>query len=89
MKPTKWPNENGEPTNLKNLTNEHLLVNTQRLVDAKRRNEDDRLYNIVSDASEYNSETAHSGTRPLKFTGHLKQMVNECKKRGVPLNTDR
>lgn len=85
----KWPNENGEPTLLKDLTNEKLLVDTQRLVDAHRRQEDDRLHASVVDMSEYDPATAHKRTGPLKFTGLLNRMVKECEKRGLEINTDR
>ena len=86
----QWPDEHGQNRNINSLANEKLLADTQRLVDAHRRHEDDRLYANVTDASEYDPEVSHKCTQPLVFEGLLGQMVKECeKRRGLELNTDR
>ncbi len=84
----KWPDEQGKPTGVGKLTNETLVVDTQRLIDVQRRREDDLMY-----ANMWGSETSikfiRNRLKPLKFVGHLKKMVKECQKRGIPINTDR
>lgn len=84
----KWPNENGNPTTVGKLTNEKLVVDTQRLIDSQRRYEDDRMYANVR-GSESSVKFIRSRLKPLKFVGHIKKMVEECAKRGLPINTDR
>lgn len=84
----KWPNENGKPITVGKLTNETLVADTQRLIDAIRRYEDDRMYANVQ-GSESSVKFVRNRLKPLKFTGHIKKMVEECAKRGLPINTDR
>lgn len=86
---TQWPNEHGQNRNIKSLANEKLLVDTQRLVDAHRRREDDLLYANTVDETEYDPAVSHERSQPLVFEGIIEQMVAECNKRGLELNTDR
>lgn len=85
----QWPDEQGQPRNIKSLANEKLLVDTQRLIDAQRRHEDDLLYANTVDVAEYDPAVSHQRSQPLVFEGLIKQMVEQCKKRGLELNTDR
>lgn len=85
----QWPDEHGQNRNINSLANEKLLVDTQRLVDAHRRHKDDLLYANVTDAAEYDFAVSHKLSQPLVFEGLIKQMVDQCKKRGLELNTDR
>lgn len=84
----KWVDEAGGKTDLGDLSNEKLLNDTQRLVDALRRRLDDKLLgDVLSD--ELTHSDAHQKLDELKFEGLLKDMVKECQKRGLALNTDR
>lgn len=85
----QWPDEHGRSTNIKSIANEKLLVDTQRLVNAQRRRQDDLLYANTVDATEYDPAVSHERSQPLVFEGIIEQMVAECNKRGLALNTDR
>lgn len=85
----QWPDEHGNHTNINSLANEKLLVDTQFLVDAHRRYEDALLYANALDTAEYDPAVSHKHSQPLVFEGLIKQMVEECVKRGIPINTDR
>ncbi len=84
----QWPDEHGKPRNIKSLANEKLLVDTQRLVDAHRRHQDDLLYANTVDVAEYDPAVSYQRSQPLVFEGLIKQMVEQCEKRGLELNTD-
>lgn len=74
---------------LSDLTNDQLLRDTQRMVDAHRRFLDECMRQIAnSDEFDISRCDGHSN-KPMAFTGRLKAMVDECTGRGLDLNTDR
>jgi len=85
----KWPDKDGNPIEMKDLNNGKLLTDTQRLVDAQRRKMNDDLFRRASKTMEFSSQEIHAFDKKLTFSGHIKSLVMECKRRGLALNTDR
>lgn len=59
------------------------------MVDAKR-NLMNQCMLQMADGDEFDMDMCdgHSN-KPMMFTGRVKAMIDECVKRGLPLNTDR
>ena len=85
----KWPDKHGKPIEMKDLDNEKLLEDTQRLVDAQRRSMDDSLFKRVSKTMEFSSQEIHARNKKMTFSGYIKSLVTECTRRGLDLNTER
>jgi len=84
-----WINENGEYIDqLGDMDNSHLLFFAQRMVDVFRHHQDECLFRMLK-GSEFDEDHACHMHKPLVFTYPLTELVAECQKRGLPLNTSR
>jgi hypothetical protein len=87
----QWPDQNGRPVDLTSLSHDQLLADTQKLVDAHRNLLDQALLKLAQDAN-YGSLTppdTHSLNTKMQFTGRTKAMIEECQKRGLPIDVSR
>jgi len=84
----KWPDGNGKAVNLTTLTNEKLLDDTQRMVDAHRRFLDECLRQLAN-SDEYDISICHAHSTKMTFTGRVKGLIEECQSRGLPININR
>ncbi len=84
----QWPDENGRPVNLTVLTDEKLLDDTQRIVDAYRRFLDNCLRQLAN-RDGFENSACHMNNTKMTFTGRVTAMIEECQCRGLPININR
>ncbi len=84
----KWLDNNGNVTELTDVPAEVLCSHVQRLVDARRRQIDDELLNLV-EGDEFEFQSAWKALTEMTFGSRMTALIRECERRGIPINTKR
>lgn len=85
----RWPNENGNPVEINELSNSQLQRDTQRLVDTCRNQCARELYKLSQDLNTMDFVKTHSHNTSLNFKGRVIDMIVECQRRGIEINLER